>query len=57
MESAGIVLTCTRNQVECLLVKAVSDSVDGGAEEFDKMVEHSAQICMNILMGILENID
>lgn len=57
MESAGIVLTCTRNQVECLLVKAVSDSVDGGAEEFGKMVEHSAQICMNILMGILENID
>lgn len=56
MESAGIVLTCTRNQVDCLLVKAVSDSVDGGAEEFGKMVEHSAQICMNILMGILENI-
>lgn len=57
MESAGIVLTCTRNGVDCLLIKAVSDSVEGGAEEFGKMVEHSAQVCMNVLLGIIENIN
>lgn len=34
MEAAGIVLTCLRCGVDCLLIKAVSDSLTGGGAEF-----------------------
>ena len=46
MEAAGIVLTCNRNNVPCLLIKAVSDSMGGGAEEFAKEFERCADICL-----------
>ncbi|MBR5290069.1 MAG: 5'-methylthioadenosine/S-adenosylhomocysteine nucleosidase [Erysipelotrichaceae bacterium] len=57
MEAAGIVLTATRNGVDTLLIKSVSDSVEGGAEEFGKMVERSAKLCMEVLLSILETVN
>ncbi|MGI5935274.1 MAG: 5'-methylthioadenosine/S-adenosylhomocysteine nucleosidase [Oscillospiraceae bacterium] len=56
MEAAGIVLTSNRNKVPCLLVKTVSDSVEGGAEEFKNTINESARICLELATRIIENI-
>lgn len=53
MESAGILLTARRNNVPALLIKAVSDSVEGGAEEFNRMVATAAKVCTKIILSIL----
>lgn len=36
MESAGILFTCKFNNIPCLLVKSVSDSLIGGANEYEQ---------------------
>ena len=36
MESAGVLFTCKFNGVPCLMVKCVSDSLIGGANEYEK---------------------
>ncbi len=56
METAGILLTANRNQVPALLIKAVSDSVDGGAEEFAKMLRDAAYTCVSVMMKVLAKI-
>lgn len=48
MESAGIALTCERNAVPCLLIKVVSDSITGGAEEFKTSLDKAAAMCFDI---------
>ena len=53
MEAAAIVLTCNRNKVPCLLLKTVSDSIHGGAEEFSKALDETAQICLKITERII----
>lgn len=53
METAGILLTANRNGIPALLIKAVSDSVDGGAEEFAKMISNAAYVCISVMMKIL----
>ena len=55
MESAGIVLTCDRCGVPCLLIKAVSDSIHGGAEEFEKEIGRCAAICLDTLEKIIKS--
>ncbi len=56
MEAAAIVLTCDRNKVPCLLIKCISDGISGGAEEFLKEVNNSADICLEITDKILNSI-
>ena len=56
MEAAGIVLTSNRNRVPCLLIKIVSDSVSGGAEEFRRELEHAAQICLDTVDQIIRKL-
>jgi len=56
MEAAGIVLTCNRNNVPCLLIKSVSDSIEGGAEEFRSTVNEAAAICLDIADKIIREI-
>lgn len=56
MESAGILLTANRNGVPTLLIKAVSDSVSGGADEFTKLVSESAAVCVETLLKIIETL-
>lgn len=56
MEAAGIVLTCNRNKVPCLLIKTVSDSISGGAAEFFSAVNESARVCMEITHKIISNV-
>ena len=53
MEAAGIVLTCDRCGVPCLLIKTVSDGITGGAEEFLKEISRSADICLEITDEIM----
>ena len=56
MESAGIVLTCLRNSVPCLFIKTVSDSINGGAEEFYEAVKSTSAICLEITEKIIKEI-
>lgn len=56
MEAAGIVLTCNKNKIPCLLIKTVSDSVTGGVSEFRKAVNESARICIEATNKILDDL-
>lgn len=54
MEAAGIVLTCNRNKVPCLLIKTVSDSITGGAEEFSREIDRTAALSLDIAIKVME---
>lgn len=47
MEAAAILLTCNRNTVPCLMIKAVSDAIEGGCGEYRAEVSRSAEICLD----------
>ena len=53
MEAAGVVLTCRRAGVPCLVIKTVSDGITGGAEEFSKELMRSAELCLAITDEII----
>ncbi len=57
MEAAGIVLTCNRNNVPCLLIKSVSDSIEGGAEEFKNTIDEAASLCLDIADKIMSDLN
>ena len=48
METAGIVITAARAGVPCLVIKTVSDGVEGGAAEFEKELGRASAICIDI---------
>ncbi|MBQ6895639.1 MAG: 5'-methylthioadenosine/S-adenosylhomocysteine nucleosidase [Oscillospiraceae bacterium] len=56
MEAAGIVLICNRNNVPCLLIKSVSDSIEGGADEFWSTVNEAAAMCLDIVNEIIKEL-
>ena len=56
MEAAGVVLTCRRAGLPCLLVKTVSDGIEGGAEEFDRELKRSAEICLSVADRIIREL-
>ena len=56
MEAIGIVLTCKANSIPCLLIKAVSDSITGGADEFWKQVNEVSLHCLDITIDIIKNL-
>ena len=56
MEAAGIVLICNRNNVPCLLIKSVSDSIEGGAEEFRNTIDEAAALCLDIADAIINDL-
>lgn len=56
MEAAGIVLTCTRNKVPCLLIKAVSDSLVGGGKEFLTELNRVSIICFDVVDMIVQSL-
>lgn len=55
MEAAGIVLTCNRNRVPCLLIKMVADGLEGGLEEFKKEFHTSSDICLEVMTGVVHD--
>ncbi|MBO7363836.1 MAG: 5'-methylthioadenosine/S-adenosylhomocysteine nucleosidase [Lachnospiraceae bacterium] len=52
MESAGIVLTCYRNRIPCILFKIVSDSITGGADEYRRMTVENGDVCLSVVTRI-----
>lgn len=56
MEAAGIVLTCSRAGVPCLLIKAVSDAMTGGAEEFSRELRRSADLALEVADRIIREL-
>lgn len=56
MESAGIALTCRRAGVPFLLVKAVSDGLNGGAAEFHAELERCSALCLDLTDRIIREI-
>ena len=56
IEAAGIVLTCNKNKIPCLLIKTVSDSIIGGTIEFKNAFNESARICLEIANKVISNI-
>ena len=54
MEAAGILLTADRAGVPVLMIKAVSDSLFGGAAEAERSVELAAGECVKALLAVLE---
>ncbi|MEG1706689.1 MAG: 5'-methylthioadenosine/S-adenosylhomocysteine nucleosidase [Clostridia bacterium] len=56
MESAGIVITCYNNNIPCLLIKAISDSVTGGAEEYHKLIDNASEECVLVVKKLLEKV-
>ncbi|MCR4560976.1 MAG: 5'-methylthioadenosine/S-adenosylhomocysteine nucleosidase [Bacteroidales bacterium] len=55
MESAGIFLTCRRNNVPCLFIKAVSDSLTGGGKEYYQEYLRAAAQCLEITDKIIKS--
>jgi len=55
MESAGIVLTCEMNNIPCVLLKAVSDGLMGGAKEFFDELQFAAFGCLTVTDKIIES--
>ena len=56
MEAAGVLLTANRCGIPCLLIKAVSDGITGGAEEFEREVGNSSKICLAIADRIIRSL-
>jgi len=54
MEAAGIVITCHRNNIPCLLIKAVSDDVNCGGNDFKKNVSSAANKAVELIFNIVE---
>ena len=56
MEAAGILYTSNRNQIPCMLIKIVSDSVTGGAEEFWSTVNEVSDLCLELVDSIIKEL-
>lgn len=56
MESAGIVLTCEMNGVPCLMFKAVSDGLAGGAKEFFEELFDASLLCLKAADGVISTL-
>ena len=57
MESAGVVITCKRMNVPCLIVKAVSDKADESASmSFTEMLNLAMQRCSDFLYQYIQTL-
>ena len=54
MEAAGIVLTCDRNKVPCLMIKMVADGINGGVEEYHKEGLNAAKKCLDVFERVID---
>ena len=54
MEAAGILLTADMHDVGVLFIKGICDSLHGGKEEFFAMYQKSSDVCLKIVMQLLE---
>lgn len=56
MESAGILFTCKFNNIPCLMVKCVSDSLIGGSGEYEQNAVKAARNFMSLAKAICEKL-
>jgi len=56
MEAAGILITCIRNQIPCMMLKIVSDGITGGAEEFVETIDEASAMCLEIVTKIIDEL-
>ena len=56
MESAGIALTCNRNNIPFLMIKCVSDGCGSDPKEYYTNFTQSANLCFEITDKIIKNI-
>ena len=56
MECAAIFLTCHRNHVPCLFIKAVSDSLTGDGKEYYQEYLRAASLCLDITDQIIRQL-
>lgn len=56
MEAAGIALTCNRNGVPFLMIKTVSDGLEGGSEAFIREFEQASNTCLEITDRIIRTL-
>ncbi len=56
MESAAVLLTCRRSGIPCLMIKAVSDGLTGGGEEYYEALQKSAALCLQVTDHIIREI-
>lgn len=56
MEAAGIVLTCDRNGIPCLLIKMVADGIQGGAGEYHEKALSAAEKCLDVFERVIYNL-
>ena len=56
MEAAGIALTCERNGVPCLLIKAISDCLTGGGAEFMTELARVSKICFEVVDELIHGL-
>ena len=57
MESAGIALTAYRNRVPVLMIKTVSDGIEGGAEEFAKECVRTAEMALQTAIEVIGGLE
>lgn len=57
MESAGIALTCNRNNIPFLMIKCVSDGCGDSPQEYYNNFTNSARQCFDITDKIIRNIN
>ena len=53
MEAAGVLVTCRRNNVPCLIIKAVSDDVKGGVSAYWANKQAVARQCAEAVAKVL----
>ena len=56
MESAGVLLTCRRCEIPCLMIKAVSDGLSGGGEEYYDALQNCADLCLAVTDRIIREL-
>ena len=56
MESAAVLLTCLRNEIPCLMIKAVSDGLNEGGVEFYDAVQNCASLCLTVTDQIIREL-
>lgn len=54
MESAAVILISDLNKVPNLIIKTVSDTLTGGAGEYEKRMRQASDMCINIVEKVLQ---
>lgn len=53
MEALGIALAAIKNDVPTIFIKGVSDTKEGGADEFNKMIVESSGVTFNLVIDLI----